>query len=443
MSSLEKKAITQSFWVIFGFGGSQFLRLIGNLILTRLLVPELFGLMALVQTFVMGLYLFSDIGITPSIIRSKRGEDPIFLNTAWTIQVFRGVGIWICCLIMTYPVAIFYGETKLLWLIPIIGFTAVISGFSSTSLSSLNRRINLKKLTTIELTTQIISIVITVVWAYFQRSIWALVVGTFVSKIIKVYLSYRISNIKHRFVWEKEALQELISFGRWVFVSTAITFLALQSDKLILGKFFPLEILGVYTVALNFAEIPKKIASKLADKILMPAVSQRIDLPRQQLRKKILNKRKFLLIMSMFIVALMFCFGDTLILLLYEENYQDAAWILPLLALGLWPIILVDSIGKSLFSLGKPQYNAFASGFKFIYMCVLLPLVLFNQPISWGIVVIAFNDVPIYLCISYGLIKEGLSCLLQDFVFTIGLIVLIGILVGLRYYILGTLPVLF
>ncbi len=72
MSSLQKKAIKQSFWVVIGFGGSQFLRLISNLILTRLLIPELFGLMALVNTFIMGLYLFSDIGIRPSIIRSSR-----------------------------------------------------------------------------------------------------------------------------------------------------------------------------------------------------------------------------------------------------------------------------------------------------------------------------------------------------------------------------------
>ncbi|MFM6205833.1 oligosaccharide flippase family protein, partial [Planktothrix sp.] len=91
MTSLSKKAIQGTIWTLFGYGGSQVLRFGGNLILTRLLVPELFGLMALVNTFITGLNLFSDVGIRPSIIRSQRGDDPEFLNTAWTIQVFRGL----------------------------------------------------------------------------------------------------------------------------------------------------------------------------------------------------------------------------------------------------------------------------------------------------------------------------------------------------------------
>lgn len=69
----------------------QLIRLGSNLILTRLLFPEAFGLMALVQTFMTGLAMFSDIGIGPSIIQNRRGEDPDFLNTAWTIQIGRGV----------------------------------------------------------------------------------------------------------------------------------------------------------------------------------------------------------------------------------------------------------------------------------------------------------------------------------------------------------------
>ncbi len=46
-----------------GVGGQQFLRLASNLILTRLMFPEAFGLMALIQTFMVGLQMFSDIGI--------------------------------------------------------------------------------------------------------------------------------------------------------------------------------------------------------------------------------------------------------------------------------------------------------------------------------------------------------------------------------------------
>lgn len=84
MSSLKKLAIRGMVWTVAGYGASQILRLGSNLILTRLLFPELFGLMTLVNIFITGLHLFSDIGVGPSIIQNKRGDDPVFLNTAWT-----------------------------------------------------------------------------------------------------------------------------------------------------------------------------------------------------------------------------------------------------------------------------------------------------------------------------------------------------------------------
>ena len=443
MSSLQKKAMNASAWVIIGYGSSQLLRLVSNLILTRLLVPELFGLMALVNTFIMGLYLFSDVGIKPSIIRSPRGEDSIFLNTAWTIQVIRSFILWICCLLIAFPLARFYEERQLIWLIPIVGLTTIISGFNSTSLALLSRDINVKQLTFMDLIIQIIALVVMVIWAYFQQTIWALVIGTFVSKIIQLYWSHRISSIPNRFVWDKEAVEELISFGKWIFVSTAMTFLANQSDRLILGKFFSLEMLGVYAIAFNFAVIPKRVVSQLSEKIMMPLISQKKELPRRELRQKILSKRKFLLTICILLLALMFCFGDLLVFALYPDNYHDAGWILPILALGLWPLIVNQSISKSLFAIGKPQYNALGTFLKFAYMCALLPLVLSTQTIWWGMIVIAFNDIPIYAVTNYGLLKEGFSCLKQDFIFTIILVVVMASLILIRYYTMGNLPLVF
>ena len=70
MSSLKKLAIRGTIWTIVGYGASQILRFGSNLILTRLLFPKLFGLMALLNTFIIGLHLFSDIGIGTIIIQN-------------------------------------------------------------------------------------------------------------------------------------------------------------------------------------------------------------------------------------------------------------------------------------------------------------------------------------------------------------------------------------
>jgi O-antigen/teichoic acid export membrane protein len=85
------------------FGGENILRLGSNLILTRLLFPEAFGLMALVTVFLTGLKMFSDFGLNASIIRSARGDDPIFLQTAWTVQILRGVMLWLISVMLAGP----------------------------------------------------------------------------------------------------------------------------------------------------------------------------------------------------------------------------------------------------------------------------------------------------------------------------------------------------
>jgi len=432
MSSLKKLAIKGTIWTFVGYGSSQVLRLLSNLILTRLLVPELFGLMALVNTFIVGLNLFSDIGINPSIVRSERGEDPDFLNTAWTLQVIRGFGLWIGSWLIAFPISQFYDEPKLMWLIPIVGFNTILSGFNSTSLALLNRKIEIGKLTLIEITTQITSLTVMIIWAFFRPTILALVIGTFVSNIVKLSWSHYISPIHHRFRWNKDCLTELINFGRWIFVSTAITFLANQADRLILGKFLPLEILGIYTIAFTFADIPRTIINQISSRIIFPLVSLKRDLPRPQLSQTIYQARKFLLIGAAFLLSILTIFGDVLIDLLYDSRYSEASWMLPILALGLWPSILLLSVNKILYSLGQPQYNAIGSFLKFIYMIVLLPLVLMKGNLYLGMIVIGFNDIPIYIVTCYGLAKNQFSPLKQDIIVTLILLVFLFFLTFLR-----------
>ncbi|NCO73796.1 MAG: oligosaccharide flippase family protein [Cyanobacteria bacterium] len=434
MSSLKQLAIRGTIWTFIGYGGSQVLRLGSNLILTRLLVPEVFGLMSLVNTFIMGLNLFSDIGINPSIVRSPRGEDPIFLNTAWTLQVIRGFGLWIGCLIIAFPVAQFYEQPNLKWLIPIVGLNTILLGFDSTSLAILNRQVKVGQLTLIELVTQIISLGMMLIWAFYKPTIWALIIGSLVSNLVKLYWSHSISTIHHRFIWNRDCIKELVSFGRWIFISTMMTFLASQTDRLILGKLFPLEILGVYTIAFTFADIPRQIIGTISNKIIFPIFSQKIHLPRHELKIKILKKRIILLILSVLIISVLFSFGDIIIETLYDQRYKKASWMLPILTLGLWPLILSMTIDPILFALGNPKFVSLGNAIKFIYMILILPWSINSFGILGGVIVVGFNDLPFYLSVSYGLWKEQMTVVTQDLQMTCLLILFSIILTSIRYF---------
>ncbi|MDJ0843664.1 oligosaccharide flippase family protein [Crocosphaera sp.] len=433
MSSIKKKAITGTLWTVAGYGTSQILKLGGNIILTRLLVPELFGLMALMNTFIMGLNLFSDIGIRPSIIRSSRGDDPVFLNTAWTLQVIRGFILWLGCCIIAWPVAQFYGNFQLMWLLPIIGTTTILSGFNSTSLATLNRKIEINRLTKFEITQQFLSLSITIVWAYFQRAIWALVGGSLIGGLIKMIGSYRLdTSLSHRFLLDKESVKELISFGRWIFISTAMTFFANQADRLILGKLFSLEMLGIYTIAFNLAFMPRQILQKISTNVIFPVISTYIDIPREELKAKIAKKRQLVLIILAVFLTIMVNTGDIFINLVYDERYTEAAWMMPILTVGMWPFMLHNSINKILFALNKPVYVALGNFVKTLYMFTLIPVATYFAGALGAIVVIAFNDLPSYIIINYGLWREKVLMLRQDIQATLILFIMLSLTMTIR-----------
>ena len=117
-SSLEARAARGATWSMIGFVAGQALRFVGNMVLTRLLFEETFGLMLLVQAFLTGLHLFSDFGIGPSIIQNKRGDDPVFVNTAFTMQAGRGLILWMITWAGALPFAAFYNEPILAWILP-------------------------------------------------------------------------------------------------------------------------------------------------------------------------------------------------------------------------------------------------------------------------------------------------------------------------------------
>jgi O-antigen/teichoic acid export membrane protein len=107
---LQKKAVKGTVYIVGYYGLSLALRMVSSVVLTRLLSPEYFGLMTLLTTVLVGLYLFSHIGLGDSVIQNPRGDEPLFLNTAWTLQVLRGTGLWALTILLALCYFRFWGS---------------------------------------------------------------------------------------------------------------------------------------------------------------------------------------------------------------------------------------------------------------------------------------------------------------------------------------------
>lgn len=431
MSSIKKLAIKGTLWTFGGYGTSQILRFASNLILTRLLVPEYFGLMTIANTLRIGIELFSDIGIGQSIIQNKRGEEPVFLHTAWTLQILRGAMLWGICLLITWPAAQVYGDSRFLWMLPLIGLTSLIDGFTSMAYHILQRRMDLGRFTIFELLVQITSLSMMILIAWVYPSVLALVLGGVIGSVIRMVSSHLLlPGHKDRFAWDRGALDDLVSFGRWMFISTALMFLAEQADRLILGKLLSFQMLGIYSIAYTLANIPREVIKHLSYRVLFAAISRQADLPRSELRAKIIKQRYFILLALAFMLAGLTTIGDQVIGRLYDHRYEPATWMMPILCLGIWFSILFYTISPALLAIGKPLYSAQSNLARLIVIVIGLPTGFSIAGILGAVTVIAFSDLFPYTVILYGLWKEKLSCTLQDLQMTA---LFAGILTGLIF----------
>jgi|SRR4028119_1554307 Membrane protein involved in the export of O-antigen and teichoic acid len=352
--SLRKKAIRGSMWTLAGYGSSIILRLGSNLLLTRLLFPKAFGLMALVYTFMSGLAMFSDIGIGPSIVQNKRGNDPAFLNTAWTIQAIRGLVLGIGACLLAWPAAQFYREPMLVELLPAVGLTSVIDGLNSTRLATANRQLALGKLTLMELGCSALSIAVMIVSAWIYKSVWALVAGGIAGSLAKMILSHIVlEGEKNRFHWDSEAFKEINRFGRWIFFSTALTFFDVQSDRLLLGRLLDVQVLGIYSIAITLASTGGDAITGLGHRVLFPSYAELIR-DRPERLYPTLRKTRLILIALSWSVSLFFIFfGKVLIDFLYDDRYIDAGWMLQIISIGVLVNILAPTYDNVLLAKGK------------------------------------------------------------------------------------------
>jgi O-antigen/teichoic acid export membrane protein len=418
--SLLQQTVRSSVWTSVGFGTAQVLRLGANLVLTRLLMPEMFGLMTLVNIFIQGLQMFSDVGIGPSIIQNPRGDEPRFLNTAWTIQVARGAALWICSCIIAMPLAHLYGVPLLKWIIPIAGLNALVAGLNSTALFTLNRHLQLAKLTMLELAQQVLSIAGMILWARYDPSVWALIVPGLIANAAHAAAShFLLAGVRNRFAWDSSAREALFRFGRWIFISTLLTFFAAQSDRLVFGKMIPLSLLGVYGVALMLATTPTQAILKIGAVVVFPAYS-RVHGDDARFKRIFTRIRLPMVLLGAVGISALIGSGPALVRVLYRPVYWEAGWILQLLAVTAWFQILECTNGSALLAQGAAHWVATGNAAKLLGMIVLIPLGYFLakhsgvNPFAGAILGVVAAESLKYLTSALAVRRRGLHVLSTD-----------------------------
>lgn len=370
---LIHRVLRGSALTVLGFGGTQAIRLLGNLILARLLFPEAFGIMALVAVLLVGLAMLSDIGIYPAIQRSRRGDDEAFLNTAWTINIIRGVVLLLAGSALAWPMAQFYGEPILAQLAPVACLALLIQSFEPTKVAQAERHLLLGRVTLLELTAQSVALVVMVVLAALTGSLWALVIGSLVASLTRMIMAWTVlPGIVNRPRLEPEAMRELIHFGKWMFLSTVAGFLAQNADKLVLGRYLSAHELGLYNIGFFLASFPLMLGTTLVVRLMIPVYR---DSPPGDSDANFARLRRIRVMLTAGLLTMMtplVLLGPWIVELLYDDRYLASGGVVVLIGLALMPQLVTVAYNHAALAKGDSRGFFLVNGAGAVLIVALL-----------------------------------------------------------------------
>lgn len=360
-NSLKIKSMRAAFWSLLGRGGSHALRMISNLILTRLLFPEAFGLMATASVILAMIQLFSDTGIKTAIIQNPKGAEPAFLNTAWIISFLRGILLFGIFFGFSWPMSDFYNQPELQGLLMIMAITPLIEGFENPALSLVIKNFRVEKQVAYELGTKLLELITTILLVIYLNSVYALAIGSAVAGLYRMGGSYLVVKYRPRFCWNKIAGSEIFHFGKFIFLNTMITWAVMNADILLIGKLIDMEKVGYYQIGKNLGGLVAMFTVQIITQTFLPAISTvHYDVSRvSRIYRRTLSL--LLTIVTPISVTIAF-FSNDIIQLLYDPRYQMSADVMFWMSLTGVVLLISQITGTTFIGMGQPAFDTICMG---------------------------------------------------------------------------------
>lgn len=376
-------------------------------------MPEMFGIMAVANTMLVVLALLSDIGLRQKIIQSKRGEDPVFLNTVWTIQVARGFVLFAVSLVIAaliyvtqsyqlWPLGSSYAHRDLPLVLAIIGLTSVTNGFQSTKSATAFRTFQQDKCFVIEVCAQLTALVAMLGVAVLWPSVWALVVAAVVASLTSTLLShYWLRGVANKFLLDRASVEEVKDYGRWILVSSAAGILAVNCDRLLFGATVSATDLGMYSIAVLIIGALETGYMRIVSSVCLPVFSEVVrGSDKQRLQYVFFRFRLLLDSVVALSGGLLFSSAGVVIAFLYDSRYSGTAAMLSVLAVStlMWSM----ATNRQVFlAIGSTKYLALENLLRLGTVAIAIPTLLAIggfEAALWGV---ALYAIPAWLMFMY------------------------------------------
>lgn len=350
MKDLKEKTIRGGSARIAALGANFVLRIGSVMVLARLLEPRDFGLLGMVTAFTGVLSLFRDFGLSAAAIQLPSVSEEQS-STLWWVNLVTGALLTVITAAGAPIVARFYHEPRLMWVTVIVAVGFLFNGAGVQHSAILQRQMRFSALALVDFVSLVISTAIAIGAARAGYGYWALVAMTVclpLATTIGLWVAARwVTGLPHRNV----GLRSMMKFGGTLTLNSFVVYIASNFDKILLGRFWGAEALGLYGRAYQVIRIPTDNLNSAVGEVAFAALSRVQDDPRR-LKSYFLKGYSMVLALTVPITVACGLFADDMVRVLLGAKWSAAAPIFRLLAPTILVFAIANPLGWLLSSLG-------------------------------------------------------------------------------------------
>lgn len=350
MKDLKERTIRGGFARVCAQAANFLFRVGSLMVLARLLGPPDFGLVGMVTAFTGVLNLFRDFGLsTATVQRENVTEDQI--STLFWINILVGVVLAVLALVLAPVVVRLYHEPRLFGITTILSVAFLFNAAGVQHSALLQRQLRFTALAVINIVSLVVSTVVAISMAKLGYGYWALVAMTVtlpLTTTIGLWLAAAwIPGMPRR----RSGIRSMMRFGGTITLNSLVVYVAYNMEKVLLGRFWGAEAIGIYGRAYQLISIPTDNLNSSVGEVAFSALSRVQDDP-HRLKNYFLKGYSLVLALTIPITIVSALFANDLIFVFLGPKWKDAAIIFRLLAPTILIFAMINPLGWLLYSIG-------------------------------------------------------------------------------------------
>jgi O-antigen/teichoic acid export membrane protein len=292
--SLKKRTINGLLWTSGQQLSSQAIAMVVQIVLARLLMPEAFGLIAMLTIFIAIGKSLVDSGMTVSLIRTQHADQRDF-STVFFMNLGMSLLLYLFIFLFAPFVSDFYKQPQLTSILRVYAITIIIQAFVAVQTTRLSIAMNFKLQMLLELPATLVGSGLGLWLAYEGYGVWALVWMYLIRSIVWASLHWAFIDWHPTLLFDKQRFKTHFNFGYKLTLSGLLDTIFTNSYSVLIGKFFNITQLGFYDRAATFRNIPLNTISSALFKVTYPMFSsiQDNDIRLKTVYKKVMQQVLF------------------------------------------------------------------------------------------------------------------------------------------------------